>query len=127
MFSWHLIFPVCHPQIKILQATGLPQYLSNFVFCQYSFWDQPEPIIVAPEVDTSSSSPSNKDPHCMVVFDSCKVNMGGKTRISSLATNQEAFLSGVYFDFWLCENVLWIGLNGTCFLGAYVGASCVRN
>ncbi|XP_039866823.1 kinesin-like protein KIF13B isoform X2 [Simochromis diagramma] len=58
--------------IKILQATGLPQYLSNFVFCQYSFWDQPEPIIVAPEVDTSSSSPSNKDPHCMVVFDSCK-------------------------------------------------------
>ncbi|KAM9817552.1 kinesin-like protein KIF13B [Neosynchiropus ocellatus] len=58
--------------IKILQATGLPQFLSNFVFCQYSFWDQPEPIIVAPEVDTSSSSPSCKDPHCMVVFDSCK-------------------------------------------------------
>uniref|UniRef100_A0A3B4U072 Kinesin family member 13B n=1 Tax=Seriola dumerili TaxID=41447 RepID=A0A3B4U072_SERDU len=58
--------------IKILQATGLPQYLSNFVFCQYSFWDQPEPIIVAPEVDPSSSSPSTKDPHCMVVFDSCK-------------------------------------------------------
>uniref|UniRef100_A0A3P8Y577 Kinesin family member 13Ba n=1 Tax=Esox lucius TaxID=8010 RepID=A0A3P8Y577_ESOLU len=59
--------------IKILQATGLPQYLSNFVFCQYSFWDQAEPIIVAPEVDPSSSSPSSKDPHCMVVFDSCKI------------------------------------------------------
>ncbi|KAM6950499.1 kinesin-like protein KIF13B isoform 2-T2 [Lycodopsis pacificus] len=58
--------------IKILQATGLPQYLSNFVFCQYSFWDQPEPIIVAPEVDPASSSPTTKDPHCMVVFDSCK-------------------------------------------------------
>ncbi|XP_059207740.1 kinesin-like protein KIF13B isoform X5 [Centropristis striata] len=58
--------------IKILQATGLPQYLSNFVFCQYSFWDSAEPIIVAPEVDPSSSSPSTKDPHCMVVFDSCK-------------------------------------------------------
>ncbi|KAK3538099.1 hypothetical protein QTP70_029790 [Hemibagrus guttatus] len=58
--------------IKILQATGLPQYLSNFVFCQYSFWDQAEPIIVAPEVDPSASSPSSKDPHCMVVFDSCK-------------------------------------------------------
>ncbi|XP_026857246.2 kinesin-like protein KIF13B isoform X2 [Electrophorus electricus] len=58
--------------IKILQATGLPQYLSNFVFCQYSFWDQSEPIIVAPEVDPSASSPSSKDPHCMVVFDSCK-------------------------------------------------------
>ncbi|XP_023809427.1 kinesin-like protein KIF13B isoform X1 [Oryzias latipes] len=58
--------------IKILQATGLPQHLSNFVFCQYSFWDQREPFIVAPEVDPSSSSPSSKDPHCMVVFDSCK-------------------------------------------------------
>uniref|UniRef100_A0A1A8S9V0 Kinesin-like protein unc-104 n=1 Tax=Nothobranchius rachovii TaxID=451742 RepID=A0A1A8S9V0_9TELE len=58
--------------IKILQATGLPQHLSNFVFCQYSFWDQPEPIIVAPEVDHSASSPSTKDPHCMVVFDSCR-------------------------------------------------------
>ncbi|KAL2098554.1 hypothetical protein ACEWY4_005034 [Coilia grayii] len=58
--------------IKILQATGLPQYLSNFVFCQYSFWDQAEPIIVAPEVDPSASSPTGKDPHCMVVFDSCK-------------------------------------------------------
>lgn len=61
-------------QIKILQATGLPQHLSNFVFCQYSFWDQSEPTIVAPEVDPSSSSPNSKDPHCMVVFDSCKVN-----------------------------------------------------
>ncbi|CAB1334977.1 unnamed protein product, partial [Coregonus sp. 'balchen'] len=59
--------------IKILQATGLPQYLSNFVFCQYSFWDQAEPVIVAPEVDPSASSPSSKEPHCMVVFDSCKV------------------------------------------------------
>ncbi|XP_062379335.1 kinesin-like protein KIF13B isoform X3 [Sardina pilchardus] len=58
--------------IKILQATGLPQYLSNFVFCQYSFWDQAEPVIVAPEVDPSASSPTSKDPHCMVVFDSCK-------------------------------------------------------
>ncbi|XP_069036060.1 kinesin-like protein KIF13B isoform X2 [Lepisosteus oculatus] len=58
--------------VKILQATGLPQYLSNFVFCQYSFWDQSEPIIVAPEVDPSASSPASKDPQCMVVFDHCK-------------------------------------------------------
>uniref|UniRef100_A0A9J7ZUD1 Kinesin family member 13Ba n=1 Tax=Cyprinus carpio carpio TaxID=630221 RepID=A0A9J7ZUD1_CYPCA len=54
------------------EANGLPQYLSNFVFCQYSFWDQAEPIIVAPEVDPSASFSSSKDPHCMVVFDSCK-------------------------------------------------------
>lgn len=80
---------LCPLQIKILQATGLPQYLSNFVFCQYAFWDQPEPIIVAPEVDPSSSSPNTKDPHCMVVFDSCKVKPGrevvdGKSRFNAL-------------------------------------------
>uniref|UniRef100_A0A8B9YZ31 Kinesin family member 13B n=1 Tax=Buteo japonicus TaxID=224669 RepID=A0A8B9YZ31_9AVES len=57
-------------QIKILQATGLPQHLSNFVFCKYTFWDQLEPVNVAPEVDPSVSSVS-KEPRCMVVFDHC--------------------------------------------------------
>ncbi|KFO78322.1 Kinesin-like KIF13B, partial [Cuculus canorus] len=57
-------------QIKILQATGLPQHLSNFVFCKYTFWDQLEPVSVAPEVDPSLSSIS-KEPRCMVVFDHC--------------------------------------------------------
>ncbi|KAM6221504.1 kinesin-like protein KIF13B [Rhynchocyon petersi] len=56
--------------VKILQATGLPQHLSHFVFCKYNFWDQQEPVIVAPEVDTSSS-PVCKEPQCMVVFDHC--------------------------------------------------------
>uniref|UniRef100_A0A8B9QBD2 Kinesin family member 13B n=1 Tax=Apteryx owenii TaxID=8824 RepID=A0A8B9QBD2_APTOW len=56
--------------IKILQATGLPQHLSNFVFCKYTFWDQLEPVNVAPEVDPSLSS-SSKEPRCMVVFDHC--------------------------------------------------------
>ncbi|NWT05843.1 KI13B protein, partial [Mionectes macconnelli] len=57
-------------RIKILQATGLPQHLSNFVFCKYTFWDQLEPVSVAPEVDPSQSSVS-KEPRCMVVFDHC--------------------------------------------------------
>ncbi|XP_062429274.1 kinesin-like protein KIF13B isoform X3 [Rhea pennata] len=56
--------------IKILQATGLPQHLSNFVFCKYTFWDQLEPVTVAPEVDPSLS-PNSKEPRCMVVFDHC--------------------------------------------------------
>ncbi|XP_021509964.2 kinesin-like protein KIF13B isoform X1 [Meriones unguiculatus] len=56
--------------VKILQATGLPQHLCHFVFCKYDFWDQQEPVTVAPEVDTSSS-PSSKEPQCMVVFDHC--------------------------------------------------------
>ncbi|XP_035419445.1 kinesin-like protein KIF13B isoform X4 [Cygnus atratus] len=57
-------------RIKILQATGLPQHLSNFVFCKYTFWDQLEPVSVAPEVDPSLS-PISKEPRCMVVFDHC--------------------------------------------------------
>uniref|UniRef100_A0A4W3IV06 Kinesin family member 13B n=1 Tax=Callorhinchus milii TaxID=7868 RepID=A0A4W3IV06_CALMI len=61
-------------RVKILQATGLPRHLSNFVFCQYLFWDQAEPVMVAPEVDQnfSSSSPICKLPESMVVFDHCK-------------------------------------------------------
>ncbi|XP_068136147.1 kinesin-like protein KIF13B isoform X2 [Hyperolius riggenbachi] len=58
--------------VKILQATGLPQHLTNFVFCQYNFYDQPEPITVAPEVDPTTSSPVSKEPQCMVVFDHSK-------------------------------------------------------
>ncbi|XP_006268079.2 kinesin-like protein KIF13B [Alligator mississippiensis] len=56
--------------IKILQATGLPQHLSNFVFCKYTFWDQSEPVMVVPEVDPSLSA-TYKEPRCMVVFDHC--------------------------------------------------------
>ncbi|XP_036438074.1 kinesin-like protein KIF13B isoform X2 [Colossoma macropomum] len=60
-------------RIKVSQATGLPQHLSNFVFCQYHFWGQAEPVFIAPEVDLSvPSTPSSKDPQCLVVFDSCK-------------------------------------------------------
>lgn len=38
-------------RISIREARGLPAALSNFVFCQYSFWGQPEPIVVAPVVN----------------------------------------------------------------------------
>uniref|UniRef100_H3C923 Kinesin family member 13Bb n=1 Tax=Tetraodon nigroviridis TaxID=99883 RepID=H3C923_TETNG len=48
--------------VKILQATGLPRHLSNFVFCQYHFWGQEEPVYIAPEmtpsVPLSSTAPS---------------------------------------------------------------------
>uniref|UniRef100_A0A3Q1IM07 Uncharacterized protein n=1 Tax=Anabas testudineus TaxID=64144 RepID=A0A3Q1IM07_ANATE len=58
--------------VKILQATGLPRHLSNFVFCLYHFWGQEEPVFVAPEVAPSSSSSASTDPQCTVVFDSAK-------------------------------------------------------
>lgn len=62
------------PQVKILQATGLPRHLSNFVFGQYHFWGQEEPVFIAPEMAAcSSSSSSSSDPQCTVVFDSAQV------------------------------------------------------
>ncbi|KAM9354509.1 kinesin-like protein KIF13B isoform 2-T2 [Pholidichthys leucotaenia] len=58
--------------VKILQATGLPHHLSNFVFCQYHFWGLEEPVFTPPEVGKSSSSSASRDPECTVVFDSDK-------------------------------------------------------
>uniref|UniRef100_A0A8C6LTW4 Kinesin family member 13B n=1 Tax=Nothobranchius furzeri TaxID=105023 RepID=A0A8C6LTW4_NOTFU len=58
--------------VKILQATGLPRHLSNFVFCQYHFWGLEEPVFTAPEVVSSSPSSDSRDPQCTVVFDSAK-------------------------------------------------------
>lgn len=66
---------MCFCQVKILQATGLPRHLSNFVFCQYLFWGLEEPVFTAPEVATSSSSSASRDPQCTVVFDNTKVEL----------------------------------------------------
>nr|XP_055042010.1 kinesin-like protein KIF13B isoform X1 [Misgurnus anguillicaudatus]XP_055042011.1 kinesin-like protein KIF13B isoform X1 [Misgurnus anguillicaudatus] len=56
--------------MKVVQATGLPQHLSNFVFCQYHFWDHPEAVFIAPEVDLSAVS--SKESQSLVVFDNSK-------------------------------------------------------
>lgn len=37
--------------VNIKQASGLPLSLSHFVFCQYTFWNHPEPIVVPPFVN----------------------------------------------------------------------------
>ncbi|XP_076027020.1 kinesin-like protein KIF13B isoform X2 [Genypterus blacodes] len=58
--------------VKILQASCLPRYLSNFVFCQYHFWGQEEPVFVAPEMEVPSQSSASRDPQCTVVFDNAK-------------------------------------------------------
>lgn len=51
-------------KVTIKQASGLPLSLSNFVFCQYTFWGHPDPIVAAP-VDTPESHknylPDQKD------------------------------------------------------------------
>uniref|UniRef100_A0A4W5Q3K3 Uncharacterized protein n=1 Tax=Hucho hucho TaxID=62062 RepID=A0A4W5Q3K3_9TELE len=59
-------------QVRILQATGLPRHLGNFVFCQYHFWGQDEPVFIAPEMEPSPPSATSKEPLCTVLFDSSK-------------------------------------------------------
>ncbi|XP_065344579.1 kinesin-like protein KIF13A isoform X4 [Cloeon dipterum] len=40
--------PTVTLRVNIKQATGLPPSLSNFVFCQYTIWGHPGPVVVAP-------------------------------------------------------------------------------
>ncbi|KFR09171.1 Kinesin-like KIF13A, partial [Nipponia nippon] len=59
-------------RVKIKEATGLPPNLSNFVFCQYTFWDQCKSTVAAPVVDPDVPSPQSKDAHFTVAFSHCK-------------------------------------------------------
>ncbi|XP_048204372.1 kinesin-like protein KIF13A isoform X5 [Perognathus longimembris pacificus] len=59
-------------RVKIKEATGLPLNLSNFVFCQYTFWDQCESTVAAPVVDPEVPSPQSKDAQYAVTFSHCK-------------------------------------------------------
>ncbi|KAG6923011.1 kinesin family member 13A [Chelydra serpentina] len=59
-------------RVKIKEATGLPLNLSNFVFCQYAFWDQCESTVAAPVVDPDVPSPQSKEPQFTVTFSHCK-------------------------------------------------------
>uniref|UniRef100_A0A2K6ESL5 Kinesin family member 13A n=1 Tax=Propithecus coquereli TaxID=379532 RepID=A0A2K6ESL5_PROCO len=59
-------------RVKIKEATGLPLNLSNFVFCQYTFWDQCESTVAAPVVDPEVPSPLSKDAQYTVTFSHCK-------------------------------------------------------
>lgn len=38
-------------RVRIKRASGLPEALSNFVFCQYSFFNISEMLVVAPNFD----------------------------------------------------------------------------
>ncbi|KAJ8918779.1 hypothetical protein NQ315_015099 [Exocentrus adspersus] len=45
-------------RIRIKQATGLPVSLAHFVFCQYSFWYHPDPIVVPDASDSHGQKQS---------------------------------------------------------------------
>ncbi|NWX87765.1 KI13A protein, partial [Nothoprocta pentlandii] len=59
-------------RVKIKEATGLPPNLSNFVFCQYMFWDQCISTVVAPVVGPDVPSAQSKEAHFTVTFSHCK-------------------------------------------------------
>ena len=48
------------PQVAIKEARGLPAKLSNFVFCQYSFWGEDESVVVPP-----GGRPDSPDPEAV--------------------------------------------------------------
>ncbi|XP_018096503.1 kinesin-like protein KIF13A isoform X2 [Xenopus laevis] len=55
-------------RVRIKEATGLPLKLSNFVFCQYMFWDQLEPAVAPPMVNPDMPSPRTEDVQFTVTF-----------------------------------------------------------
>ncbi|XP_037533137.1 kinesin-like protein KIF13A [Nematolebias whitei] len=59
-------------RVKIKEATGLPLNLSNFVFCQYTFWEHSEPTVAPPMVSPDRPSSRSSDAHFTVQFDHCK-------------------------------------------------------
>ncbi|KAG5856725.1 hypothetical protein ANANG_G00010940 [Anguilla anguilla] len=59
-------------RVRIREATGLPLNLSNFVFCQYTFWEQAEPTVAPPMVSPDTPSPHTPDSQFTVRFDHCK-------------------------------------------------------
>uniref|UniRef100_A0A8D3EEI5 Kinesin family member 13A n=1 Tax=Scophthalmus maximus TaxID=52904 RepID=A0A8D3EEI5_SCOMX len=54
------------------RATGLPLNLSNFVFCQYTFWEHGEPTVAPPMVSPDRPSPRSPEAQFTVQFDNCK-------------------------------------------------------
>uniref|UniRef100_A0AAX7U086 Kinesin family member 13A n=1 Tax=Astatotilapia calliptera TaxID=8154 RepID=A0AAX7U086_ASTCA len=59
-------------EVRIRDATGLPLNLSNFVFCQYMFWEHGEPTVAPPMVSPDRPSPRSPDAQFTVQFDHCK-------------------------------------------------------
>uniref|UniRef100_A0A672Z8V1 Kinesin family member 13A n=1 Tax=Sphaeramia orbicularis TaxID=375764 RepID=A0A672Z8V1_9TELE len=58
--------------VRIREATGLPLNLSNFVFCQYTFWEHGEPTVAPPMVSPDRPSSRSPDAQFTVQFDHCK-------------------------------------------------------
>ncbi|VDO45464.1 unnamed protein product [Haemonchus placei] len=59
IYSFSCNFPFGDPElVRIKKASSLPESLSHFVFCQYSFFNLSEMLVVAPVFDPSESAES---------------------------------------------------------------------
>ncbi|MEQ2191693.1 hypothetical protein XENOCAPTIV_001180 [Xenoophorus captivus] len=79
--------------VRIKEATGLPLNLSNFVFCQYNFWEHGEPTVAPPMVSPDTPSPRSPDSQFTVQFDHCKVSVKPVQNSGTLPLLVEAVLS----------------------------------
>uniref|UniRef100_A0A7N6ASP0 Kinesin family member 13A n=1 Tax=Anabas testudineus TaxID=64144 RepID=A0A7N6ASP0_ANATE len=61
------------PLMEETSTTGLPLNLSNFVFCQYTFWEHGEPTVAPPMVSPDRPSSRSPDAQFTVQFNHCKV------------------------------------------------------
>ncbi|KAG1932341.1 kinesin-like protein KIF13A [Pimephales promelas] len=59
-------------RVRIREASGLPLNLSNFVFCQYSFWEQPEPTVAPPMISPDTPTLRTPDAEFTVRFQHCR-------------------------------------------------------
>uniref|UniRef100_A0A7N6BF68 Kinesin family member 13A n=1 Tax=Anabas testudineus TaxID=64144 RepID=A0A7N6BF68_ANATE len=63
---------IVHMAKRLTEATGLPLNLSNFVFCQYTFWEHGEPTVAPPMVSPDRPSSRSPDAQFTVQFNHCK-------------------------------------------------------
>lgn len=64
-------------QVRIKKATGLPPSLSHFVFCQYNFWSQMEPVVVPPMFDPNEAESNTVHKPESLVFQFGHERVGG--------------------------------------------------
>ena len=73
---------IYHSQVEIKKATNLPQELSNFVFCQYSFYERPEVVVASHEQHTQQFNDTNANcaaANTTITFNSANVRFWGKS------------------------------------------------
>ena len=62
-------------QISVLEASGLPKEYCHYVFCQYQFWNEENPLIIPPLVQSGQEKVTDR----LQRFEHCQVGGVGVT------------------------------------------------